>query len=495
MGSEFEEYRVQDLIAQGRLAIGDGYRAKNNELARAGLPFARVGNVNDGFHFDDCDCFPEADLSRVGDKISQPGDVVFTSKGTVGRFAFVRPDTPRFVYSPQLCYWRALDAELIDPLYLFYWMCGPDFLGQYKGVAGQTDMAEYVSLADQRSMRLTLPPIDRQRAVARILGALDDKIELNRRMSHTLESMARASFKSWFVDIDATRADEAEVGWRVGRLSDVAELLRKTENPLDHPTETFMHYSLPAFDAGRRPVAETGRQIKSLKFQVPPDAVLVSKLNPEIERVWLVDAEPADHSVCSTEFLVLRARKPYGRAFLYCLTRSPGFRTELESLVTGTSRSHQRVQPDSFLGIATRIPPASLAAEFDRTPRQTGVVAARYRHGCAANHLVRPVWGASRGYAIDTRIEDADTVAMVTKTKRTYNLNSTTVDHVRELAERSGVARSQDGVVELAVERFYLEVRAREEASMWEAAANDPSFTAEMKGIAHDFRDGEVWPA
>ncbi len=86
-------------------------------------------------------------------------------------------------------------------------------------------------------------------------------------------------------------------------------------------------------------------------------------------------------------------------------------------------------------------------------------------------------------------------MAMATKTKRTYNLNSTTVDHVRELAERSGVARSQDGVVELAVERFYLEVRAREEASMWEAAANDPSFTAEMKGIAHDFRDGEVWPA
>jgi type I restriction enzyme S subunit len=54
------------------------------------------------FNFKDVDYFPEKDLAKVGEKISQPGDVVFTSKGTVGRFAIVREDTPRFVYSPQL---------------------------------------------------------------------------------------------------------------------------------------------------------------------------------------------------------------------------------------------------------------------------------------------------------------------------------------------------------------------------------------------------------
>jgi hypothetical protein len=84
---------------------------------------------------------------------------------------------------------------------------------------------------------------------------------------------------------------------------------------------------------------------------------------------------------------------------------------------------------------------------------------------------------------------------MATKAKRTYNLSPTTVHRVRELADLPGVARSQDEVVELAVERFYLEVRAREEAAIWEAAADDPSFKAEMNGIAHDFRDGEAWPA
>jgi hypothetical protein len=90
---------------------------------------------------------------------------------------------------------------------------------------------------------------------------------------------------------------------------------------------------------------------------------------------------------------------------------------------------------------------------------------------------------------------DVDTAAVPLKTKRTYNLSPTTVHRVRELADLPGLARSQDEVVELAVERFYLEVRAREEAAIWEAAAGDPAFKAEMNGLAHDFRDGEGWPA
>lgn len=101
--------KTGELIASGKLAIGDGYRAKNAELSTVGLPFARAGNIRNGFHFDQADRFPVSDLSKVGEKISRTGDVVFTSKGSVGRFAFVEEDTPRFVFSPQLSYWRSLD--------------------------------------------------------------------------------------------------------------------------------------------------------------------------------------------------------------------------------------------------------------------------------------------------------------------------------------------------------------------------------------------------
>jgi type I restriction enzyme S subunit len=206
MASEWQRYEVADLIARQELAIGDGYRAKNEELGKHGLPFARAGNINEGFQFANADRFPEDNLHRLGNKVSAPGDVVFTSKGTVGRFAYVRDATPRFVYSPQLCFWRSLDRTLIDARFLYYWMYGREFYVQFKGVAGQTDMAEYVSLTDQRRMHITLPEVNEQQAIARVLGTLDDKIDLNRRMNETLESMARALFKSWFVDFDPVRA-------------------------------------------------------------------------------------------------------------------------------------------------------------------------------------------------------------------------------------------------------------------------------------------------
>ncbi|PPD15238.1 MAG: type I restriction endonuclease subunit S [Methylobacterium sp.] len=206
MVGEPTRHRVSALINCGVIALGDGYRAKNSELGDKGLPFARAGNIDGQLLFDGADLIDVDTINVPAEKLSRPNDTVFTSKGTVGRFARVKTDTPQFVYSPQLCYWRSLNQEKIDAGYLYYWLTGPEFYSQYKGVSGQTDMAEYVSLGDQRAMSITLPDIERQRSIATLLGSLDDKIELNRRMAATLEEMARALFKSWFVDFDPVRA-------------------------------------------------------------------------------------------------------------------------------------------------------------------------------------------------------------------------------------------------------------------------------------------------
>ncbi|WP_457673787.1 DUF559 domain-containing protein [Thiolapillus sp.] len=212
MGSEVVPTPIAELIEAGDLIINDGYRVKKSELSSMGTPFARAQNVNDGFHLDGADCFPEEDISKIGIKISQPGDVVFTSKGTVGRFAFVREDTPRFVYSPQLCFWRSLNHAKLHPRWLYYWMQSREFFVQYSRVADQTDMAQYVSLRDQRRMCITIPPLNEQRAIAHILGMLDDKIELNRQMNRTLEAMAQALFKSWFIDFDPVVVNALRAG-------------------------------------------------------------------------------------------------------------------------------------------------------------------------------------------------------------------------------------------------------------------------------------------
>ena len=282
------------------------------------------------------------------------------------------------------------NQEKAEAPFVRHWLNSP---GIQSYIHGHRDgsVAERLNLPTIRRLPICLPSLAEQRAIAHILGTLDDKIELNRRMSETLEAMARALFKAWFVDFDPVRAKmegrdpglpkhiadlfparlvdselgEIPEGWEVAPVGDVVEQLGDKENPLASPDVPFQHFSIPAFDDGQLPKKELGECIKSQKSRVPPGVVLLSKLNPEIERVWLVDVKPDDRAVCSTEFLVFRPRPPFARSYAYCLARSPVFRQELEGLVTGTSKSHQRAQPASILALNAVMPPDSLAVAFE----------------------------------------------------------------------------------------------------------------------------------
>jgi type I restriction enzyme S subunit len=328
--------QVADLIADSVLTIGDGYRATNSELALDGLPFARAGNINQGFKFDGADCLADENVAKAGQKVSEPGDIVFTSKGTVGRFAFVRPDTRRFVYSPQLCFWRVCNKRVIEPRFLYYWMHGREFFAQFNGVKGQTDMADYVSLRDQRRMLLTLPPLRAQRAIAGILGALDDKIELNRRMNETLEAMAQALFKSWFVDFDPVRAKmegrqpvgmDAETaalfpdslgdsplgqiprGWEVRELGEVVDINQKSIAG-SYPHKTIQYVDISSVSQGRLDGASTFSLADApsrAKRLVQHGDTIWSMVRPN-RRSHLFIHTPANNLVVSTGFAVLSPR-------------------------------------------------------------------------------------------------------------------------------------------------------------------------------------------
>ena len=84
---------------------------------------------------------------------------------------------------------------------------------------------------------------------------------------------------------------------------------------------------------------------------------------------------------------------------------------------------------------------------------------------------------------------------MTTRMKRTYNLDESTVRHVREMSAEYGLANSQDAVVELAVERLYRDALDRVESVRWAAAAVDPAFVAEMREVAADLDGEDAWPA
>lgn len=234
--SDWKEYKVADLINRKILSIGDGYRAKNIELSATkdtGIPFARVGNINGGFNFSEADFFPIENLPKIGDKVSKVGDTVFTSKGTVGRFAFVDKKSLRFVYSPQLCFWRSLDLNFISPRFLFYWMQCREFFEQASAVKGQTDMADYVNLSDQRQMKITLPRIERQLEIEEILNSLDDKLNLLQCQNRTLEQLAETLFRQWFVE-------GAEESWEIGTIEAACIKVNSGGTP---PTQNDAYYN------------------------------------------------------------------------------------------------------------------------------------------------------------------------------------------------------------------------------------------------------------
>jgi type I restriction enzyme, S subunit len=315
-------------------------------------------------------------------RASGPGVTVGRSGASVGVVSYTAVD-----YWPLNTALYVTDFHGNDERFAYYFLKHFDFRVFNSGSAQPSLNRNFV-----HPVLVSVPPLPEQRAIAHILGTLDDKIELNRRMSETLEAMARALFKSWFVDFDPVRAKaegrdpglpepladlfparlvdselgEVPEGWSVGYIGDLLDQVREPTNPMESPSATFRHFSLPAFDDGRSPANELGANIKSLKSRVSPDSILLSKLNPEIERVWLVDVAPEDRAVCSTEFLVLRPRDSFGRAYAYCLLRSPTFRNRIEGLVTGTSKSHQRAHAGAILDLPGLIPPKPTVAAFER---------------------------------------------------------------------------------------------------------------------------------
>lgn len=241
------------------------------------------------------------------------------------------------------------------------------------------------------SFVIPLPPIEEQRAIAEILGALDDKIEANRRQSETLEATARAIFRSWFVDFDPVHHkargehppgmdaetvalfpdsfEESEqglipYGWGMGRIADISVMERNSLNPGNYPDRMFWHYSLPAYDENRMPRLEYGQEIKSNKYLLPNECVLLSKLNPQNMKVWIplpYDGYPA---IASTEFLVMIGQNGFTREYLYTLFTTNDFARIFSNLVTGTSSSHQRVKPAYLMDMDAILPPGSLIDLF-----------------------------------------------------------------------------------------------------------------------------------
>ncbi|MBX9266540.1 restriction endonuclease subunit S [Chromobacterium violaceum] len=211
MGSEWTRRKVHELQASGSLLVEDGnhgeYRPRPDEFTNNGASFIRAADMADGrVLFKSAECINDIARARVRKGIGKPGDVLLSHKGTVGKVALVEASCPDFVCSPQTTFWRVLNDSVIDRSYLFAYLQSHDFKVQLASRKGETDMADYVSLTAQRQLTIPLPHIEVQRAIGKYSSILADRINLLRETNATLEAIAQALFKSWFVDFDPVRA-------------------------------------------------------------------------------------------------------------------------------------------------------------------------------------------------------------------------------------------------------------------------------------------------
>ena len=232
-----------------------------------------------------------------------------------------------------------------------------------------------LSQANLKQLPVTAPPYVAQAAIGQAVRAVDGLLQINRRRIEVLEEVARLLYREWFVHFRFPGYEDVELvdselgpipkGWGQTCLAEELELQRFNVKPFEYADEEFEHYSIPAFDERRLPSLESGSEIRSGKYLLSGENVMVSKLNPKFPRVWRVDRSGhRRRAVASTEFLVLTNPDEWTLAFVYGLVTSPEFATRLATTAGGTSTSHQRVKPADVMNMPVLSPPSELVQRY-----------------------------------------------------------------------------------------------------------------------------------
>ena len=244
-----DSYRLDSL-----LEITSSKRIHMADYVPSGVPFYRGKEVIERAKGNSVSTelfITHAQYQEIKRKFGSPqdGDVLLTSVGTLGVAYFIDGDGDFYFKDGNVTWFRNFDPRVV-PKYLYYWLTSPETQKRLDEVSiGSTQRA--LTISALKSLQVQLPSVDSQRAIVDMLDAVTNRITLLRETNATLEAIAQALFKSWFVDFDPVRAkmegrtpegmDEATAalfpdgfetselgevprGWRVGKLGDVAAL-------------------------------------------------------------------------------------------------------------------------------------------------------------------------------------------------------------------------------------------------------------------------------
>lgn len=385
---------IPNAIAMGPF----GSRIKTDNFVPSGVPVIRGGNLNASRLLDDEFVYlteEKADELRASN--AQPGDIVITHRGTIGQVGIIPYSArhPRYVVSQSQMKFT-VDPKKADPFFIFYFLRSP--VGQHQLLANTSQVgvpAIAQPTSSLKAIEVLLPPtVNEQRTIAHILGMLDDKIELNRRMNETLEAIARTIFKSWFVDFDPVRAKasgeppesicrrlrltldllaffpnrlvDSELGeipeeWKIGTLGDVAEHPRRGIQPAEIAAAT-PYIALEHMP--RRCIAlsdwNMADGLESNKFQFRKGEILFGKLRPYFHKVGVAPIS----GVCSTDIVVVTPKAEGWFGFVLGHISSDAFVEHTNAGSTGTKMPRTSWKDMARYQIV--IPPDALSDAYTR---------------------------------------------------------------------------------------------------------------------------------
>ena len=325
-----------------------------------------------------------------GGKVVPAGTILLLVRGMT-----LHNDVPICVVTREMAFNQDIKAlrpaKNVDGAFLAYWLLAhkPDLLASVDHAGHGTGRLVTDTLKEKS---VNLPSLAEQKAIAAVLGALDDKIELNRRMNATLEAMARALFQSWFVDFDPVRAkldgrepvgfDPATAslfpasfqessslgpipqGWAAQRLPEAIDVNPRRKLKRGTIAPYLDMKNLPTQGHSAEEVID--REFSSgTKFQ--NGDTLLARITPCLEngKTGYVDfLEDGQVGWGSTEYIILTPKSPLPPQFGYLLARSEALRTHAVQNMTGTS-GRQRVPSECFNTFWLAVPTPEIARRFD----------------------------------------------------------------------------------------------------------------------------------
>ena len=350
--SEWKTYRLGDII---QLKSGGTPDKSNPDYWGGSIPWISAKSMYDDF-ISTSDLFITEEGLQAGSKIAKKDSILLLTRGS-GLFnripvCYVVSDV---AYNQDVKNIVLKQENVTSIKFLYYWLYGnKELLSsmlETTGIgAGKIDTKRFLNLS------ISLPSQKEQARYIHLMDLLFDKIELNRRINANLEAQAQALFRSWFVDFEPFRDGpfvDSELGkipqgWKVETLSNLATVIKKGITPSN--SETYSHYSIPAYDDAHFPEKQSGETIKSGKYIVYNNSILLSKLNPRIKRLWFIKTAE-ENAICSTEFIPIQTKDTELISFVFYLIDSDIFYQQALSLVNGATGSHQRVHAEDIMQI------------------------------------------------------------------------------------------------------------------------------------------------